>query len=467
MNIARMMNHPWAVPALVALLAGATACTVDARQEIELSDSQAEELVRRSYPYVALYNVHHKFALAQGGWNTVVADTRLKDHTLTDIARPNNDTLYIGCLLDVREQAIVLDMPAFDSEYVSLMITSYDHYVNVPMSTRLGDFDEPARMLVYSARTEGYEGEQGEEFDRSFEAASDFVGAVLRVMPHASDPERLQRILEQMKAVRLVGLSELRGGPPLEIGEIDCPPFGQTDFDVFEQNLLPVMQFVFDHTTFDAADALDRALLAAYEPLGVAPGRGMDPEGAPAVDGARLRSVAERIAGEELRRATDPEFQQQSLLGLFLPKGQMTLDLLVFQSVIGPIGLPAVEAAYPAIETADGAPLNAGHDYVVRMGPDELPPAGAFWSLTLYDMGNGFFIPNDRKKYSVGLNAGMQLDEQGGIEVHVAAEQPEGVPEENWLPIERKDLDLSLILRIYEPDLEKLKTWKVPVAERL
>jgi hypothetical protein len=227
------------------------------------------------------------------------------------------------------------------------------------------------------------------------------------------------------------------------------------------------MRFVLDHTIFDPADPLDEALLAAYEPLGLAPGRSLDPEGAPDIDGARFRAAAERIFAEELARATDPEFKQESMLSMFLPKGQMTLDVLDFQSVIGPIGMPAVEAVYPAIETADGAPLNASHDYVVRMGADELPPAGAFWSLTLYDLANGFFIPNDRKKYSVGLNAGMQLDEQGGIEIHIAAEQPDGVPEENWLPIERTDEDLNLILRLYVPDLAKLETWKAPVAERL
>lgn len=38
----------------------------------------------------------------------------------------------------------------------------------------------------------------------------------------------------------------------------------------------------------------------------------------------------------------------------------------------------------------------------------QMPPAGPFWSMTLYDSANGFFIPNDRMKYSVGGNAGMQ-----------------------------------------------------------
>ena len=111
--------------------------------------------------------------------------------------------------------------------------------------------------------------------------------------------------------------------------------------------------------------------------------------------------------------------------------------------------------------------MNAMNDYVVRMSEDELPPADAFWSLTLYDNDRGFFIPNDRKKYSVGENGGMELDEDGGIAVYIAAEMPEGVPETNWLPIERKDLGLSLILRIYVPDLEALETWQPPVAEKL
>jgi len=105
------------------------------------------------------------------------------------------------------------------------------------------------------------------------------------------------------------------------------------------------------------------------------------------------------------------------------------------------------------------------HDYVIRMTKDQLPPAEAFWSVTLYDMQNGFFIPNDRKKYSVGDNAGMKLNNDGGIDIYIAAEKPDGVPEENWLPINRKDEDLSVNLRIYVPDMEKMKTWTPPKAE--
>jgi len=37
-----------------------------------LSDAQVDELVRRSYQYVAMYNVNNKFAIGQGGWNYTV-----------------------------------------------------------------------------------------------------------------------------------------------------------------------------------------------------------------------------------------------------------------------------------------------------------------------------------------------------------------------------------------------------------
>jgi len=447
----------------------ATPATKEARDTDvpALSDADIYDLVRRSYPYVAMYNVNNKFAMKQGGWNTVDADTQLKDHTMREIARPNNDTLYISALLDLRKDPVILEMPAFDSDYVSLMVTGYDHHVNIPMATRLGDFGKPEKILFYTERTEGYDGEPVEGVDRVFEASGDFISAVLRIMPHASDEDRFSRIVQQMEQVRIETLSEFRGKPAKPIDDIEFPAVGQRDADIFGDNLLEVMQFVFSHTTFDADNELDQALLAAYEPLGVVPGQPYDAAKVATIDGAKFREVSERVFAEEMARITDEAFKEQELVGKFKPKGETPLELLLFQSVLGPIGMPATEAVYPAVNTTDGKPLNAMNDYVIRMSADELPPTDVFWSFTLYDLQNGFFIPNDRKKYSVGENAGMQLDEDGGIAVYIAAEKPESVPEENWLPINRKDEDMDVILRIYVPNLEELETWAPPKAERI
>jgi len=449
------------------IIAGALMLQPVAQANKALSDAEIENIVRRSYQYVAMYNVNNKFAMKIGGWNTCDADTQLKDHTMREIARPNNDTLYISCLLDLRKNPIVLELPAFDSDYVSLMNTAYDHYVNIPMSTRQGDFDQPAKMLIYSARTKGYDGEKVDGIDRYFEATGDFISAVLRIMPHANDPERFRRIVEQMQSVKLVPLSEYLGGDAATADKVDFPPVGATDADIFGNNLLEVMQFVFNHTTFDPKNDEDQALLAAYAPLGVIPGHGYEATKVAKIDGARFRDTARKIQRQWLSVLSDEAKFSELRPQIFQPKGDTDLEALLAVSIIGPIGIPQEEAVYPQVATADGNQMNAMHDYMIRMTKDQLPPTETFWSLTLYDLESGFFIPNERKKYSVGKNAGMKLNEEGGIEIYIAAEQPEGVPEENWLPIERADIDLSPQLRVYVPDLEKMKTWNPPVAQMI
>jgi hypothetical protein len=465
---------------IVALLAGLlllSACgkneeapTVTA--EVKLTDEQVENIVRRSYQYVALYNVVNKFAMdprnpMSKGWNICVPDTTLKDHTLKAIARPNNDTLYISCLMDLRKEPAIIDMPAFDSKYVSLMAFGYDHYVYVPLTTRNGDFKEPKKMLFYSDRTEGYNGEPVEGVDQIFKMNGDYSAAVFRVMPHSTDPDLFDKIIEQMQFVSLQTLNEYKGGVPKPIDDVIFPVFGMTDADVFGNNFLEVMQFVFNQNTFDPNDEMDQAVLAALKPLGVEPGKAYDLTKAVKIDGDRFRQASLKVQAETLKLLKEPGLFATYSTRIMREKGDSDLDAMVVASVIGPIGLPLEEATYPNVSTTDGALINAQNDYVIRMSKDELPPANAFWSLTLYDLQNGFFIPNDRKKYSVGENAGMKLNDEGGIDIYVAEKLPEGVPEENWLPISRKDENMDIILRIYVPDLEKLKTWEAPRAEML
>jgi hypothetical protein len=438
----------------------------------KLSDEQIKEIVKRSYQYVAMYNVNQKMALAEEGvttkgYNKGMRKTELLDHTVQFIARPNNDVLYQLAMLDLRKDAIVFEIPAIESKFVSMMATGYDHYVNIPMSTVKGDFKEPQTVLFYTERTEGYNGEDIEGIDKTFEMTGDFVSLIMRVMPHANQPVRYNRIVSQINAIKGMSLFEFLGKPKPETDEVQFPPYGDTDADIFENNLLEVMQFVFNHTTFDPDFELDRKVLALYAPLGVEPGKEYNPENVAKIDGKKFREISIKVRDEEIAKMNNNELMARLLPTVYQPKGKAGLESLLLVSVVGPIGQPASEAMYPPITTEDGSPMNALNDYVIRMTKDELPPANAFWSFTLYDAVKGFFIPNEHKKYSVGENAGRKLNKEGGIEIYIAAEKPAGVPDENWLPIQREDLELTVTLRIYAPDLEKMKTWKAPKAEKI
>jgi hypothetical protein len=62
------------------------------------------------------------------------------------------------------------------------------------------------------------------------------------------------------------------------------------------------------------------------------------------------------------------------------------------------------------------------------------------------------------KKYSIGENTGCKLDAEDGIGIFISVEKPEQVADENWLPINRGVIELSLMYRMYAPGAEKMKT---------
>jgi hypothetical protein len=468
-----MMRKPvFVIIICLAVLTLGFPATTMAQKSIELRDEQVENIVRRSYQYVTMFNVIQKFALdsASGGmfmdgFNKPVALTALADHNMTSIARPNNDTLYQGAILDLRLDPVIIEFPAIDSKYVVLETSGYDHYVGVPLATSKGDFKIVTKVLFYTDRTEGYRGQKINGVDRIVKADGDFLVAFLRAMPHQADPARMKRIIQSLESVKVLTLSWFQGKSARDYSDIKFPAYGKSDADVFAYNLLEVMQFVFNHTTFDANNSMDQALLAAYKPLGIVPGKTFDVTTVAKLNGPRLRKAANEVARKALIDVTNPEILAKSAHQLFMPKGQIDLETLITQSVVGPIGLPAYQARYLPVTTRDGKPMNAQDDYALKMSKGELPPATAFWSLTLYDQANGFFIPNEQKKYSVGENAGFKLNAEGGIEIVISAKKPEDVPDENWLPINRADIDLSLMYRIYAPDAEKMKTWKMPQPE--
>jgi hypothetical protein len=437
-----------------------------------LTSAEMENLVRRSYQYVALFNTLNDFAVnaknpfASGGWNKTHYPQGLMDASVRAIPRPNNDTLYVLSLMDLRKDAVVIQYPAFNSKFVSLETSALDHYCEIPLATSKGDFKKPTSILYYSARTEGYSGQPVKGVDKIMEMSGDYAIAFLRVMPEAKDPAKFKANMAAIQQVKLQTLSEYQGKPAKPADPVTMPAYGN-DQMVFANNFQEAMQFVFNHTTFDPKNDMDQAALAALKTVGVEPGKKYDADQVPKIDAKQLAAVGAEVSEKENAIWNDPKKAAPFQTKLFQPKGHTDIDTIVLQSAVGPLGQPASQAMYPGVATTDGKPMNAQYDYVIRMTKDELPPAKAFWSATLYDTKQGFFIPNKQKKYSVGQNAGMKLNASGGIEIHIAAAQPKGVPADNWLPITREDLGIDVIMRVYVPDLKKMKTWKAPMAEKV
>jgi uncharacterized membrane protein HdeD (DUF308 family) len=424
-----------------------------------LSYAQIRNIVVRSEQYIALYNFINKLALdeadAVGGWNQT--KTFIPTSDFNAIPYFDNDDLLIQlALLDLRKEPIIIQYPAISGRYVSLEISGFDHYCKVPLSTTKGDFKKATTLLFYSKRTEEYTGQSVNGVDWYIEVDCDFIIALLRVLPKTIDSK--EKIFAERESVSLTSMSQWLGESAKDIAGSHFPPFGKTQVEVFGTNLLEVIQFIMNHTTFEPSVEMDRAFLAAYEPLGVIPGKDFDPTKVPKIDLPYLSEVAQQIINEAKMKQRDLQAQKRMFFQRYRSKGKIDLETEYVQSIIKPVGLPSEEMLYFPLLVTDEKPFNALHDYSLHISKDELPPAKA-WSVTMYDLKNGLLVPNDKNKHSTGIKENVE----GDIEIFISAKKPVALPAENWLPINREDRDLYLLLRLYVPDLEKIKMgWKSP-----
>ncbi len=110
--------------------------------------------------------------------------------------------------------------------------------------------------------------------------------------------------------------------------------------------------------------------------------------------------------------------------------------------------LRADEAIYAMADfDAEGEPLTGAHDYELRFPAGMLPPAQAFWSVSLYGE-DRYFTANEIKRYAVGdRTPGLRYEADGGLVISISHRRPP--QDHNWLPAPAGPF--YLILRIYHP----------------
>ena len=75
--------------------------------------------------------------------------------------------------------------------------------------------------------------------------------------------------------------------------------------------------------------------------------------------------------------------------------------------------------------------------------------------------GYGFLSENAIGRYALGSNSGLSANEEGEIVITFAAEKPDGVPQENWLPVPEDTFEVTL--RMFGPGEDILDgTWSAP-----
>ncbi|HEY4143076.1 MAG TPA: DUF1254 domain-containing protein [Pseudolabrys sp.] len=129
------------------------------------------------------------------------------------------------------------------------------------------------------------------------------------------------------------------------------------------------------------------------------------------------------------------------------------------------VNLPE-DAVYPAgFVDGEGKPYSGLNRYVLHFDKGKFPPAGAFWSVTLYDK-DGFQAPNALNRFALGDRDKMTFNADGSLDLYIQNGSPGPDHESNWLPAPVGEFNLAM--RIYSPQREVLEGgWAPPPVKKV
>jgi hypothetical protein len=109
---------------------------------------------------------------------------------------------------------------------------------------------------------------------------------------------------------------------------------------------------------------------------------------------------------------------------------------------------------------AAGRRFDGANRYVLHFDKGTLPPADAFWSLSLYDDSH-HFVANPLNRNNLGSTDGVKPNADGSLDLYIQNADPGGDKAANWLPAPKGPF--NLILRVYWPKPEVVEgRWNAP-----
>lgn len=437
----------WLVLAVVALV---VACS---KTPATLSESEAEAIAYDAYvfSYPMLQNFKTLYARAvmqKHPFNRYTHRTRLLDPSFTTIVGPNNDTLYSAAWLDLRVEPLIISVPAVpDGRYYSLQfIDLYTHNF-----AYIGQRATGPRAGRYALVGPGWQGEVT-GVDGVFHSESDLVFSIGRTLAVNEDDQKAALALQKHYLIQ--PYSEFRGesAPPAP-EPLAIPPTTLEQLQTVD--FIKVVNFLLQYAAVHPDDAEQ---FARFAKIGIAAGND-DPlaDFSPAQIAAMERGV---------KRAWEDISKETLTIGQNFDGWDTTFNAFGDRATIGSQFMTRAAAAMMGLYgnskqennsfirrlDKEGKPLNGSEGrYVLTFAPGELPPANAFWSITMYRMPEVLLVANPINRYSIGdRTAGVQYNEDGSLTLYIQHDAPEPELQSNWLPAPAGEF--ALALRVYLPE---------------
>jgi hypothetical protein len=386
------------------------------------------------------------------------------DASFKDVVRANVDTLYSSAFLDLSAEPIVLTVPDTHGRYY--LMPMLDAWTNIFASP--GKRTTGTKAGNFAITGPGWHGSLPKGVTE-YKSPTDMVWIIGRTQTNGpSDYPAVHKIQDGYKLT-----------PLSAFGKPYTPPEGKVDPNI-DMKTPPVeqLQKMSSGVFFDRLAGLlksnpppasEAPILEKLKAIGIAPGEKFDPSKLdPSVAKGLSQSVA--VALEKLLAASKETGAPVN--GWRVPPmslGNYGSDYGA-RAVIALIGLGAnlpQDAVYPsAFVDGEGKALDGANKYVIHFDKGALPPVHAFWSITMYNP-DSFFVANPLNRYAISSWMPLKKNKDGSLDLYVQHDSPGKDKENNWLPANDKDFNVTL--RMYWPN-EKAPSiidgsWKPPAVK--
>lgn len=389
----------------------------------------------------------HNFTFPKGGFKTVV--------------RPNFDTYYSLVWLDLREQPVLISTPTAPArQYYILQALDFwtDVFASItPKNTGLEAGD-------YAFVGPNWKGELPKGVIR-IDSPTNYVWILGRTAASGPQDEAARALQRGYKATLLSYWPN--GGPPIphpKNPSVDfrTPPPKQVEAMSASAFFSLAAQLLVDNPPHVNDWPIMQRLRRAGWQIGAGYGSPLDPAAEAALEAGMKEGKKIIAAGLEKAGVLANGWRTSMDLGTYGADYLKRAATALFG--IG-ANLPE-DSLYPTLWTdVDGKALIGENPYLLRFEAGKLPPAGAFWSITLYDW-DGYPVPNRLNRYALGDRDQLVYGADGSLDLWVGGSEPNKDRLPNWLPA--GDGQFTLLMRVYDPGMEMLDgRWTPPAIRQL
>ncbi|MCE9625919.1 MAG: DUF1254 domain-containing protein [Deltaproteobacteria bacterium] len=438
-------------------------------QDIKLPPDQVTAIAKDAYiygfPLVDNYRVMYSFSVDKssseykGPFNQLINSANVFTPADKTVQTPNSDTPYSFAELDLRSEPMVVTIPPiekdryFSVQMVDLYTFNFDYLGTRTTGNGGGD---------YLIAGPGWKGEAPKEIKQVLKSETELMTLIFRTqLFNPADIDKVRKIQAGYKLRPLsayLGKTPHAASPAIDFVRPLTAPEERSSLEFFN-----ILNFVLKYCPVNSTEV---ELRQRFARIGIGTDAFQPGKLSPELQSAFKKGMTEGQA--QIQSLIDTSKSSADFFGTrtFLKNDYLHRAV---GAQVGIYGNSKEEAFYvPYKSDAEKQPLDGSKNrYILHFDAGKLPPAKAFWSLTMYDFPAQLLVANPINRYLINspMLPSLKKDADGGVTIYLQADSPGKDKEANWLPAPKGIF--FAVLRIYLPKPSVLDgTWQSPQIQR-